>query len=111
MALPQYTTGYSIGVGGVVCRDRKVLFVRGVDGSWQLPGGFVEKAESLESAVLREVLEESGVRCEVNGIVGIRHRLYRDEKSGAVDENSIYVVFKLQPHPDDDPPKPDGVET
>ena len=47
MAIPErYNTGYSIGVGGAVVRDGRLLFVRRASrhgrGNWQLPGGFIE---------------------------------------------------------------------
>ena len=113
--MSQYTTGYSIGVGGVVYHDEKVLFVRGIEktgpGFWQLPGGFVEKNETIEDAIVREVREEAGIEANVIGIVGARHRLFVDSNLNSVDENSIYLVFKLRPKADAAGPKADGIET
>ena len=79
MAISQYTTGYSIGVGGVVLHKGKVLFVRGKSkpsqqGLWQLPGGFVERSEAFDAAVLREVYEEARIKMQ-------DHRRHRDEAS------------------------------
>ena len=44
-----------------------LLIKRGSDpykGEWALPGGFVEKGESLEEAVIRELKEETAIRAE-----------------------------------------------
>lgn len=53
---------------GVVLRGEKVLLVQRIEGiyqkpQWLLPGGGVEGEEADESAVVREVLEETGVAC------------------------------------------------
>ena len=53
---------------GVVLRGDKVLLVQRIEGvlqkpQWLLPGGGVEGEEADESAVVREVLEETGVAC------------------------------------------------
>ncbi len=39
-------------------------------GRWSVPGGRVEAAESLEDAVRREVLEETGLQVELRGVAG-----------------------------------------
>ena len=79
MAIPErYNTGYSIGVGGAVVRDGRLLFVRRASrhgrGNWQLPGGFIEPDETIEQAVVREIQEEAGVTAEVEAVLGLRSR-------------------------------------
>lgn len=96
MAIPErYSTGYNIGVGGAVVRDGRLLLVRRASrhgrGNWQLPGGFIEPDETIEQAVVREVLEEAGVTAEVQAVLGLRSRY--DPDSG----NGIYVVLLLKP--------------
>jgi ADP-ribose pyrophosphatase YjhB (NUDIX family) len=71
-------------------------------GNWQVPGGFIEPDETIETAVVREVAEETGVQAEVVGSLGIRNRY--DPDSG----NSIYVIFVMRPISGE--PTPDGVE-
>ena len=50
--------------GGVVVRDGKMLLVhRPRYDDWTLPKGKLDPGESFEDAALREVEEETGVRC------------------------------------------------
>ena len=96
MAIPaRYNTGYNIGVGGAVVREGRLLLVRRASrhgrGNWQLPGGFIEPNETIEQAVVREVLEEAGVIAEVEAVLGLRSRY--DPDSG----NGIYIVLVLRP--------------
>ena len=51
-----------------------VLIQRSIEpgyGKWTFPGGFVERGEVAEVAAEREALEETGVKIEVTGIVGL----------------------------------------
>jgi 8-oxo-dGTP diphosphatase len=62
-------------VGAVVqdAAGRLLLIRRGHDphaGLWSLPGGRVEGGETLEQAVRREVLEETGLRVRPGAVVG-----------------------------------------
>ena len=84
---------FSLGVGGIVVRDNKVLFIRrGQDpgkGRWTIPGGYVEQDEPFEEAVVREVLEETGVRSEVIGLLAARNSLHERD-------SNVYLVFALK---------------
>lgn len=56
----------------VVLRDEDVLIgLRPADGLlpgfWEFPGGKVEQGESYQQAVVREVLEETGLRVRIVG--------------------------------------------
>ena len=52
--------------GGVVVRDGRVAVVhRPRYDDWSLPKGKLDEAETFEQAALREVEEETGLRCEL----------------------------------------------
>ena len=57
--------------GGVVVRDGCVLVVhRPRYDDWSLPKGKLRIGESWEAAALREVEEETGLRCALGELVG-----------------------------------------
>jgi ADP-ribose pyrophosphatase YjhB (NUDIX family) len=64
-----------VGVGAVVLDGNQVLLVRRgqepMKGEWSIPGGVLDLGETLESAVRREVLEETGLQVETRAIVEV----------------------------------------
>jgi ADP-ribose pyrophosphatase YjhB (NUDIX family) len=88
---------YSLGVGGLVLETRAngekaaLLIQRGEEpnkGGWTIPGGFVEFDETADLAVVREVYEETGLHCQVLGLIGYRNR-------ADPGDNTSYVTFLL----------------
>ncbi|MER6575286.1 NUDIX domain-containing protein [Nonomuraea sp. NPDC001023] len=48
-----------------------VLLIRRSDNdNWALPGGAIDLGESIPEAGIRETLEETGIACEITGLVG-----------------------------------------
>jgi 8-oxo-dGTP diphosphatase len=69
--------------GGLVWRRRGdaieiVLVHRPRYDDWSLPKGKLDPGESFEQAALREVEEETGLRCELGDLLG--ETTYRDHK-------------------------------
>jgi 8-oxo-dGTP pyrophosphatase MutT (NUDIX family) len=99
--VPTHATHY-VGVGGVVLNARRELLVvcerhrRTSRRYYKLPGGALQPGEHLVDAVLREVLEETGVRARFEALVCFRHwHGYRYGKS------DIYFVCRLAPLSED----------
>jgi 8-oxo-dGTP diphosphatase len=71
-----------LAVSAAIFRDGKVLLVRRAGapakGLWTLPGGRVEVGERLVDAVMREVMEETGLTIDVIGLAGYRESILPD---------------------------------
>lgn len=55
----------------------EILMIRRSDNdNWALPGGAIDLGESVAQAAIRETKEETGIDCQITGLVGI----YSDPK-------------------------------
>lgn len=84
----------------VVNERDEVLMIRRTDNdNWAVPGGAIDLGESVPQAAVRETLEETGVRCEITGIIGIysdpRHIIYYTSDGEARQEFSM--AFSARP--------------
>lgn len=74
-----------VGVGAVIWRDAQLLLIqRGQpprQGSWSLPGGLQHLGETVEEAVLREVLEETGLSVRLIGVAAVVDLIDRDDQA------------------------------
>jgi 8-oxo-dGTP diphosphatase len=82
---------FSLGVGGVVWKDGKVLLVQRAynpgKGVWTIPGGYVDQTEKIAEAVTREIIEETGILAKPVSIIALRDR--------PGEKHDTYIVFLL----------------
>jgi 8-oxo-dGTP pyrophosphatase MutT (NUDIX family) len=107
--LSRFSRGMTLGVRGVVLNEaREVLLVEHtyVHG-WHLPGGGVERGESAEEALERELVEEAGVKLAApaqlvaihvnrSNFRGDHVLLYRIEDWTACEATSVGEIHQLQ---------------
>jgi ADP-ribose pyrophosphatase YjhB (NUDIX family) len=83
-----------VGVAAVVVWGEKILLVRRgrepLKGAWSLPGGLLEVGETLAEGVVREVLEETGVRVRAVEVVATIDRILHDDE-GKVQYHYVLV--------------------
>jgi ADP-ribose pyrophosphatase YjhB (NUDIX family) len=86
-----------------------LLIQRSDNGNWAIPGGAIDLGESLTQAAVRETREESGITCEITGIVGIytdpQHVILYTSNGEARQEFSIVLTAQAvdgEPTPSDE---------
>jgi ADP-ribose pyrophosphatase YjhB (NUDIX family) len=89
-----------VGVGAIVVKDNKILLIkRGAEpnrNKWSIPGGMVEAGEDPRDAVLRELMEETGVLGRVLGLFGIYQYVERDHE-GKVKYHFLLLDYIVEP--------------
>lgn len=92
--LAPYVPTHSLGAGGLVQNSQGEILVireRGAT-TYKLPGGHIELGEKVEEAVIREVLEETGITTEFQAVLALAStHPYQFGKT------NIYVVCRLTP--------------
>jgi len=85
----------------IVANDQgEILMMRRTDNdNWVVPGGAMDLGESITEAAVRETREETGIECEITGLVGIytnpRHVIHYTSNDEVRQEFSI--VFTARP--------------
>ena len=95
-------------VNVVVTNDHgEILLIRRTDNdNWALPGGAIDLGESVTQAAIRETHEETGITCEITGLIGIysdpKHLIHYTSNDEVRQEFSIVLTA----HPTGGTPTP-----
>lgn len=96
--VPNYASHY-VGVGGVVINEKNELLVVAEQYHrqtnprfYKLPGGMLDPDEHVATAVMREVMEETGVRTKFEALVCLRHW-----HRARFNKSDIYFIARLTP--------------
>ncbi|MEL0623618.1 NUDIX domain-containing protein [Marinomonas arenicola] len=89
-----FSPTHTLGTGAIVINAKDELLVMRDNWSnyrgYKLPGGYIEQGENIEEAVVREVLEETGVSTEFDAVLGLRTR-----HPVQFDKSNLYIVCRL----------------
>jgi len=90
---------YNFAVAIVQNKEGKLLAVEETNNrGWWLPAGRVEHGETFVDGVLRETLEEAGIKIELKGILRVEHSVKKES-------SRMRVVFYANPVDEDAPLK------
>jgi 8-oxo-dGTP diphosphatase len=81
-----------VAVGAVIFDGRR----EPLRGAWSLPGGAVEIGETLDAALAREVLEETGLSVEVGPVIDVLDRVQFDA-DGRVEYHYVIIDYMCRP--------------
>jgi 8-oxo-dGTP pyrophosphatase MutT (NUDIX family) len=98
----RFSRPLTIGVRGVVLdgEGRVFLVKHSYVAGWYLPGGGVEKGETLLAALARELREEGNIEFTASPVL---HAIYFNRRSSSRDHIALYVVRSFQ---QPSPPRP-----
>ena len=98
-------TGPELCVGAVVVDDGRLLLIRRghgpAAGEWSVPGGRVQAGETMAEAVVREVMEETGVEVVCDELVGWVER-FGDERHFVIFDFRARLLGEAEPVAGDD---------
>jgi ADP-ribose pyrophosphatase YjhB (NUDIX family) len=88
-----------VGDAAVIDDRGRILLIRRADnGKWAMPGGALEVGETPAEGVVREALEETGVRCRAVALVGV----FDSRLCGTLSRHHLYhFTFLCEPLPDE----------
>jgi 8-oxo-dGTP diphosphatase len=85
----------ALAVDGVIIKNHIIVLVKRskppFEGQYALPGGFVEYGETVESALIREIGEETGLKVKIKSLIGVYSDPNRDPRG-----HIISIAFRTQ---------------
>jgi len=82
-------------VDGVIIKNHIIVLIKRskppYEGQYALPGGFVEYGETVESALIREIVEETGLKVTIKSLIGVYSDPNRDPRG-----HIISIAFRAQ---------------
>ena len=91
-------TGYQtpkVDTRAAIFKDNKILLVHESDGTWSLPGGWVEFNLSIKENTIKEIREETGLEATAEKIIAIHNRNKHNVSEYVYGVCKIFVLCRV----------------
>ena len=78
-----------------IVREGKILLVKEKNGTWSLPGGWVDFDQSIRSNTEKEVLEEAGLEVKAERLIALHDRNRHNPPPYAYNVCKVFVLCSL----------------
>ena len=88
-------TGYQtpkLDTRAAIFKDNKILLTHENDGTWSLPGGWVDVLESIKSNTVKEVKEETGLDVLAKKLIAVQDRNQHNKPVYAYGVCKVFVL-------------------
>ena len=79
-----------------IFKDDKILLVEENDGTWSLPGGWVDVMETVKSNTVKEVKEEAGLDVEAVRVIALHDRNSHNQPPYAYNVCKVFVLCEVK---------------
>ena len=78
-----------------IFKDNKILLVEENDGTWSMPGGWVDVMQTIKSNTVKEVREEAGLDVEAVRIIALQDRNRHNQPPYAYNVCKVFVLCNV----------------
>ena len=75
--------------------DDKILLVHETNGTWSLPGGWVDALETIKSNTQKEVKEEAGLEVTASRLIAVQDRNKHNDPPYAYNVCKVFVLCEI----------------
>lgn len=75
--------------------DDKILLVHETNGTWSLPGGWVDALETIKSNTQKEVKEEAGLEVTASRLIAVQDRNKHNDSPYAYNVCKVFVLCEI----------------
>ena len=79
-----------------IFKDNKILLVEENDGTWSMPGGWVDVMETVKSNTVKEVKEEAGLDVEAVRVIALHDRNLHNQPPYAYNVCKVFVLCEVK---------------
>lgn len=79
-----------------IFKDDKILLVEENDGTWSMPGGWVDVMETVKSNTVKEVKEEAGLDVDAVRVIALHDRNLHNQPPYAYNVCKVFVLCEVK---------------